>query len=80
MVFSSSMHSHTKNHDAGISNSNPHIGSSQRPTMGISNSSVNKPLPITQQSTGNFPVEDLGDTQVKFELFQSKLFAMVQAM
>ena len=49
--------------------------------MGISNSSVNTPLPITEQCTGNFPVEDLGDiTQEKFELLQTKLFAMVQAM
>ena len=79
--ISSSMHSYTKNHDAGTHNFNPHIGSSQRPTMGISNSSVYKPLPITKQCTGNFPLEDLGDiTQEKFELLETKLFAMVQAM
>ena len=42
-VTSSSMHSNTKNHDADTHNLNHHIGSSQHPTMEISNSSVNKP-------------------------------------
>ena len=72
--ISSSSHSHTQNHDAGIPISNPIAGSSQRPTILI-------PLPNTDQCSGTFPLDDLGDiTQEKFELLQSKLFAMVQAM
>ena len=52
--ISSSIHSYTKNHDAGTHNSNPHIGSSQRPTMEISNSTVKIPLTITSQCSGTF--------------------------
>lgn len=81
--ISSSSHSHTQNHDAGIPISIPIAGSSQRPTipMGTSISTVKIPLPNTDQCSGTFPLDDLGDiTQEKFELLQSKLFAMVQAM
>ena len=81
--ISSSSHSHTQNHDAGIPILNPITGSSQRPTipMGTSTSTVKIPLPNTDQCSGFFPLDDLGDiTQEKFELLQSKLFAMVQAM